>query len=55
MKKEYSIKELTKKFFIPAIERKDIVLIALFPIIFTSIANIISVYLIKEITNKLII
>nr|MDD3720603.1 ABC transporter ATP-binding protein [Candidatus Gracilibacteria bacterium] len=54
MKKERSFFEIVKKFFVPVIERKDITLKATFPVIFTSIINIISVYLIKDITNKLV-
>lgn len=53
MKKQDSYTDFLIKFFTPAIQRKDITLKALFPIIFGSITNIISVYLIKEITNKL--
>ncbi len=53
MKTKGSYYKFLIKFFTPAIKRKDITLKALVPTIFGSIANIISVYLIKEITNKL--
>ncbi|MFA5917552.1 MAG: ABC transporter ATP-binding protein [Candidatus Gracilibacteria bacterium] len=53
MKKIYSFSEIIEKFFEPLIQKKNITLKALFPITFSSIFNIVSVYIIKEITNKL--
>jgi hypothetical protein len=53
MKKIYPFSEILEKFFKPLIQKKNITIKALFPITFSSIFNIVSVYLIKEITNKL--
>lgn len=53
MKKTNSYFNFLVKFFTPAIKRKDITVKAMFPVIFNSVTSIISVYLIKEITNKI--
>jgi hypothetical protein len=54
MKKQINFKDFLIKFFEPAIKNKTLLSKALFPIISGSIINIISVYLLKEITNKLV-
>ncbi len=54
MKKQIYFKDFLIKFFEPAIKNKILISKALFPIISGSIINIISVYLLKEITNKLV-
>lgn len=53
MKNKNSYLNFLIKFFNPAIKKKNITIKAMSPIIFSSIISIISVYLIKEITNKL--